>query len=84
MSRVKIYCTASCGYCQMALQLLEKRDADIDKIRVDIEPEKRSEMVELSGRQTVPQIFIGDHHIGGYTELVELDMDEGLTPLLEA
>lgn len=84
MSRVKIYCTAACGYCQMALQLLEKRDADIKKIRVDLEPEKRSEMVNMSGRRTVPQIFIGDRHIGGYAELVELDMDDELAPLLKA
>lgn len=84
MSMVKVYCTATCGYCQMALRLLEKRGAKVEKIRVDLKPEKRTEMVEVSGRRTVPQIFVGDRHIGGYTELAELDMDDELEPLLEA
>ncbi|MEE8389141.1 MAG: glutaredoxin 3 [Acidiferrobacterales bacterium] len=84
MSRVRVYCTATCGYCQMALRLLEKRGAAVDKIRVDLEPEKRAEMVDRSGSRTVPQIFIGDRHIGGYNELAELDMDDELEPLLEA
>ncbi len=68
----------------MALHLLEKRGAEVEKIRVDLEPEKRAEMVDRSGSRTVPQIFIGDRHIGGYTELAELDMDDELQPLLEA
>lgn len=68
----------------MSLRLLEKRGAEVEKIRIDLEPEKRVEMIEKSGRQTVPQIFIGDRHIGGYTELAELDMDDELKPLLEA
>jgi len=84
VSLVRIYCTAACGYCQMALQLLEKRGAEVEKIYVDLKPEKRVEMTELSGRRTVPQIFIGDRHIGGYSELAELDMDDGLKPLLES
>lgn len=84
MSQVSVYCTATCGYCQMALHLLEKRGAEVEKIRVDLEPEKRAEMVDRSGSRTVPQIFIGDRHIGGYTELAELDMDDELQPLLEA
>ncbi len=83
MSLVRVYCTATCGYCQMALRLLEKRGADVEKIRVDLEPGKRAEMIEVSGRRTVPQIFIGDRHIGGYAELAELDMDDELEPLLE-
>lgn len=68
----------------MALRLLEKRGAEVEKIRVDLEPEKRQEMIEVSGRRTVPQIYIGDRHIGGYAELAELDMDDELKPLLEA
>ncbi|MFV1998111.1 MAG: glutaredoxin 3 [Acidiferrobacterales bacterium] len=84
MSRVTVYCTATCGYCQMALRLLDKRGADVEKIRVDLEPGKRAEMVDISGRYTVPQIFIGDRHIGGYNELAELDMDDELKPLLIA
>ena len=84
MSLVRVYCTATCGYCQMALRLLEKRGAEVEKIRVDLEPEKRQEMIEVSGRRTVPQIYIGDRHIGGYAELAELDMDDELKPLLEA
>jgi len=83
VSLVRVYCTATCGYCQMALRLLEKRGADVEKIRVDLEPGKRAEMIEVSGRRTVPQIFIGDRHIGGYAELAELDMDDELEPLLE-
>lgn len=84
MSRVTVYCTATCGYCQMALRLLDKRGAEVEKIRVDLDPGKRAEMVDISGRYTVPQIFIGDRHIGGYTELAELDMDDELKPLLNA
>ena len=83
MSRVKVYCTATCGYCKMALQLLEKRGAEIEKIRVDLESGRRTEMIEASGRQTVPQIFFDDRHIGGYAELVELDMNDELEPLLK-
>jgi len=84
VSRVTVYCTATCGYCQMALRLLDKRGAEVEKIRVDLDPGKRAEMVDISGRYTVPQIFIGDRHIGGYTELAELDMDDELKPLLNA
>lgn len=68
----------------MALRLLEKRGAEVEKIRVDLEPEKRAEMVKITGLHTVPQIFIGDHHVGGYTELAEMDMDDELKPMLEA
>jgi glutaredoxin 3 len=68
----------------MALRLLDKKGAEVELIRVDLQPELRDEMTRISGRTTVPQIFIGDRHIGGYTELAELDMDDELEPLLSA
>ena len=79
-----MYSTSSCPYCQMALRLLEKKGAEVEQIRVDLQPELRAEMTRITGRTTVPQIFIGDHHVGGYTELAELDMDDELEPLLNA
>jgi glutaredoxin 3 len=79
-----MYCTQHCPYCQMALRLLDKKGAEVELIRVDLQPELRDEMTRISGRTTVPQIFIGDRHIGGYTELAELDMDDELEPLLSA
>ncbi|MCG6976442.1 MAG: glutaredoxin 3 [Acidiferrobacterales bacterium] len=79
-----MYCTQNCGYCQMALRLLEKRGAEVEQIRVDLQPELRDEMTRITGRTTVPQIFIGERHVGGYTELAELDMDDELEPLLNA
>lgn len=83
MPAVKIYMTRSCGYCRMALNLLEKRGVDPDRIMVDSEPGLRRTMMELSGRTSVPQIFIGENHVGGYDDLVELDMDGELKDLLE-
>lgn len=84
MSRVRVYCTAICPYCQMALRLLDRKGAEVEKIRVDTQPELRDEMVRITGRKTVPQIFIGDLHVGGYTDLAELDMNDELEPLLKA
>jgi glutaredoxin 3 len=63
---------------------VDKRGAEVEQIRVDLQPELRDEMTRITGRTTVPQIFIGDRHIGGYTELAELDMDDELEPLLNA
>jgi glutaredoxin 3 len=68
----------------MALRLLEKKGADIEQIWVDRHPELRDEMTRITGRTTVPQIFIGDHHVGGYAELAELDMEDELEPMLNA
>ena len=79
-----MYSTATCPYCQMALRLLDKKGAKVEQIRVDLQPELRDEMARITGRTTVPQIFIGDRHVGGYTELAELDMDDELEPLLKA
>lgn len=83
MLSVKMYCTAMCPYCQMAERLLTTKGVgQIDKIRVDLDPESRVEMMERTGRRTVPQIYIGDTHVGGYDELAALDRAGGLAPLL--
>jgi glutaredoxin 3 len=78
-----MYCTAYCPYCQMAEQLLDAKGVgEIDRIRVDLQPERRREMVQRTGRRTVPQIFIGDTHIGGYDELAALERAGVLDQLL--
>lgn len=78
-----MYCTAYCGYCHRAERLLgAKGVTDIERIRVDLEPERRKEMIERSGRRTVPQIWIDDRHIGGYDDLAALDRAGQLDPLL--
>ena len=84
-SRVVMYSTAVCPYCQRAEALLRQRGvADIEKIRIDLEPQRRDEMIERTGRRTVPQIYIGDTHVGGFDDLAALDRAGGLTPLLGA
>ncbi len=84
-AKVSMYSTAVCPYCQMAERLLRAKGvAAIDKIRVDLEPARRAEMVEKTGRRTVPQIYIGDMHVGGFDELAALDAAGGLDPLLQA
>lgn len=84
MAEVVMYCTHACPYCRMATQLLEKKGVKIRKIQVDEMPDERARMSKLSGRNTVPQIFIGDRHVGGYTDIVELDMEDELDGLLQA
>lgn len=84
MTRVTMYSTASCPFCNHAEQLLVSKGATIDKIRVDLDPEQRVIMMEKTGRRTVPQIFIGERYIGGFEELRALDHAGGLAPLLEA
>ena len=85
MQAVKIYLTASCPYCIHAKQLLKHRGvSEIEEIRVDLQPEQRQAMMELTGRRTVPQIFIGQTHVGGCDELVALDGKGGLLPLLNS
>ena len=82
---VKMYCTAVCPYCVRAEQLLKARGVShIDKIRVDLDPQQRDLMVERTGRRTVPQIYIGDRHVGGFDDLSALDREGGLLPLLQA
>lgn len=79
---VVIYTAAFCGYCAGAKSLLEKKGVDYQEIRIDKEAGKREEMEQRAGRDSVPQIFIGDHHVGGFDDMVDLDMDEELDPLL--
>ena len=84
MAMVRMYLTRACPYCRMALQLLERKGVEVERIQVDDEPERRKEMMQITGRSSVPQIFIGDHHVGGYSDLAELDMDDALDPMLQA
>ena len=85
MNPVKMYASAGCGYCSRAKALLKQRGVEqIDEVRVDLEPARRDEMVKLTGRYTVPQIFIGSTFVGGCDDLVALDRSGGLQPLLEA
>jgi glutaredoxin 3 len=79
---VTMYATAWCPYCQMAERLLQAKGVSFDKIRVDLEPQRRVEMMERTGRRTVPQIYIGDYHVGGYDDLSALDRAGKLDPLL--
>jgi glutaredoxin 3 len=84
MSDVMMYSTAICPYCVRAEQLLRAKGvADIAKVRVDLEPARRAEMMQKTGRRTVPQIYIGGVHVGGYDDLVVLDRAGKLQPLLE-
>ena len=79
-----MYCTGTCPYCLMADRLLAKKGVSaVNRIRVDFEPERRREMVARAGRTSVPQIFIGDVHVGGYDELSWLDQLGKLDALLE-
>ena len=84
MTVFKMYTTGICPYCQMAERYLRSKGVnEIEKIRVDQNPEIRDEMIAITGRRTVPQIFAGDVHIGGYDDLVALDQTGGLAPLIE-
>ena len=81
--RVLMYSTAVCPYCVRAEQLLRARGVDeIEKVRVDLDPERRTEMMEKTARRTVPQIFVGDTHVGGCDDLIALDQAGKLVPLL--
>ena len=82
--RVLMYTTAVCPYCQMAERLLRSKGVEVEKIRVDLEPQKRMEMMEKTGRRTVPQIYVGDTHVGGYDDLAALDRAGKLDPLLNS
>ena len=83
MPKVLIYATAVCPYCINAERLLTAKGVkEISKIRVDLQPELRLEMIQKTGRRTVPQIYIGEQHIGGFDDLRALDKAGGLDPLL--
>ena len=82
--RVLMYSTAVCPYCIMAERLLKSKGvAQIEKIRVDLEPQQRAEMMQKTGRRTVPQIYIGDTHVGGFDDLSALDRQGKLDSLLQ-
>ena len=83
MKPVRMYTSQVCPYCHRAKALLQQRGVTaIDELRVDLEPAHRARMVALTGRRTVPQIFIGETHVGGCDDLVALDRRGGLAPLL--
>ena len=83
MREVSMYATGVCPYCVMAERLLRSKGvAEIRKIRVDLDPERRIEMTERTGRRTVPQIYIGEHHVGGFDDLSALERAGRLEPLL--
>jgi len=83
MAKVLMYSTAVCPYCVRAEQLLKRKGVqDIEKVRVDLHPELRAEMMEKTGRRTVPQIYINGEHVGGYDDLAALDQAGGLDKLL--
>lgn len=83
MQQVKMYTTAVCPFCIRAKQILKSKGVDkIEEIRIDMQPDERAKMMEITGRRTVPQIFIGDTHVGGCDDLIALDGRGGLVPLL--
>ena len=83
MQQVKMYTTAVCPYCIRAKQILKSKGVEkIEEIRIDMQPEERAKMMEITGRRTVPQIFIGSTHVGGCDDLIALDGRGGLVPLL--
>ena len=83
MNPVRMYTSQVCPYCIRAKQLLQARGvAQIEEIRIDLDPAQRMQMMEITGRRTVPQIFIGDTHVGGCDDLIALDQRGGLLPLL--
>lgn len=85
MQAVKIYTTGTCPYCIQAKRLLAQRGVTVlDEIRVDLQPDERQKMTEITGRTSVPQIFIGATHVGGCDDLTALDAKGGLLPLLNA
>jgi len=81
--KVVMYSSGFCPYCSRAERVLRARGvAEIEKIRIDLDPARRAEMMQKTGRRTVPQIYIGDTHVGGYDDLAKLDRDDGLIKLL--
>lgn len=83
MAAVRVYSTLFCPYCVMAKRLLEGKGVRFQEIRVDEDQARREEMMRISGRRTVPQIFVGDTHVGGFDDLSALDRAGKLDPLLQ-
>lgn len=84
MTPVRMYTTQVCPYCQRAKMLLAQRGVtQIEEIRIDLDPAQREHMVQATGRRTVPQIYIGDTHVGGFDDLAALDQRGGLAALLQ-
>jgi glutaredoxin 3 len=84
MTHVKMYTTAVCPYCIQAKALLKRRGVEqLEEVRIDLVPGEREHMMQITGRRTVPQIFVGDTHVGGCDDLMALDARGGLVPLLE-
>jgi glutaredoxin 3 len=85
MQPVKMYTTAVCPYCVQAKRILKSKGVEnIEEVRIDANPDERMKMMEVTGRRTVPQIFIGQTHVGGCDDLMALDSRGGLVPMLEA
>ena len=85
MAKVVMYATGVCPFCLMAERLLKSKGvAEIEKIRVDLEPQRRQEMMDRTGRRTVPQIYVGERHVGGFDDLAALDREGNLDALLAA
>ncbi|MEK7345219.1 MAG: glutaredoxin 3 [Pseudomonadota bacterium] len=85
MQAVKMYTTAVCPYCLRAKQLLKAKGVEqIEEIRIDLDPAQRDHMMQITGRRTVPQIYVGATHVGGCDDLMALDAQGGLLPLLQA
>ena len=83
MKQVRMYTTGMCPFCTMAKRLLQQKGVAIDEVRVDTDTTQRDEMMRITGRRTVPQIFVGETHVGGYDELSSLDRAGKLDPLLK-
>ena len=84
MQAVKMYTTAVCPYCIRAKQLLKSKGVEqIEEVRIDLDPDQRDQMMQTTGRRTVPQIYVGDTHVGGCDDLMALDAKGGLVPLLQ-
>jgi len=84
MATVRMYSTGVCPYCVMAEKLLVSKGVAVEKIRIDLDTEKRGEMIQLTGRRSVPQIFVGETHVGGYDDLAALDQAGKLDELLRS
>ncbi len=82
MPDIRMYSTRVCPYCIRAERLLNKKGVQVEKILIDNQPEEMTKMIKITGRRTVPQIFIGERHVGGYDDLVDLDLDGELDQLL--